>query len=174
MDSFCFALVMESEVAQSCLTLCDPMHCSLPGSSVHGTFQARVLEWGAIAFSESSHIISQKEKKKALLISIIELLDKLSRLSTCHFPCSLPGSSVHGILQARILEGFAISSSRASSWHWDPGIEPTYLMSPALAGGFFTTRATWEGCFPRFLINCLMHCMNQIMFFEDRDIGMNA
>ena len=41
----------ESEVAQSCLTLSDPMDCSLPGSSIHGTFQARVLEWGAIAFS---------------------------------------------------------------------------------------------------------------------------
>ena len=43
----------ESEVAQSCLTLSDPMDCSLPGSSVHGIFQARVLEWGAIAFSHS-------------------------------------------------------------------------------------------------------------------------
>ena len=42
----------ESEVAQSCPTLSDPMDCSLPGSSVHGIFQARVLEWGAIAFSE--------------------------------------------------------------------------------------------------------------------------
>ena len=41
----------ESEVAQSCLILRDPMDCSLPGSSVHGIFQARVLEWGAIAFS---------------------------------------------------------------------------------------------------------------------------
>ena len=41
----------ENEVAQSCLTLSDPMDCSLPGSSVHGIFQARVLEWGAIAFS---------------------------------------------------------------------------------------------------------------------------
>ena len=41
----------ESEVAQSCLTLSNPMDCSLPGSSVHGIFQARVLEWGAIAFS---------------------------------------------------------------------------------------------------------------------------
>ena len=41
----------ESEVAQSCPTLSDPMDCSLPGSSVHGLFQARVLEWGAIAFS---------------------------------------------------------------------------------------------------------------------------
>ena len=44
----------ESEVAQSCLTLCDPMDCSLPGSSIHGIFQARVLEWGAIAFSSSN------------------------------------------------------------------------------------------------------------------------
>ena len=41
----------ESEVAQSCPTLSDPMDWSLPGSSVHGVFQARVLEWGAIAFS---------------------------------------------------------------------------------------------------------------------------
>ena len=41
----------ESEVAQSCLTLSDPMDCSPPGSSVHGIFQAGVLEWGAIAFS---------------------------------------------------------------------------------------------------------------------------
>ena len=41
----------ESEVAQWCPTLSDPMDCSLPGSSVHGIFQARVLEWGAIAFS---------------------------------------------------------------------------------------------------------------------------
>ena len=42
----------ESEIVQSCPTLSDPMDCSLPGSSVHGIFQARVLEWGAIAFSE--------------------------------------------------------------------------------------------------------------------------
>ena len=41
----------ESEVTQSCLTLSDPMDYSLPGSSAHGIFQARVLEWGAIAFS---------------------------------------------------------------------------------------------------------------------------
>ena len=41
----------ESEVAQSCPTLSDPMDCSLPGSSIHEIFQARVVEWGAIAFS---------------------------------------------------------------------------------------------------------------------------
>ena len=42
------------EVAQSCPTLCDPTDCSLPGSSVHGIFQARVLEWAAISFSRAS------------------------------------------------------------------------------------------------------------------------
>ena len=45
----------ESEVAQSCPTLSDPMDCSLPGSSVHRIFQARVLEWGAIAFSKARY-----------------------------------------------------------------------------------------------------------------------
>ena len=44
----------ENEVAQSCLTPSDPMDCGPPGPSVHGIFQARVLEWGAIAFSEGS------------------------------------------------------------------------------------------------------------------------
>ena len=47
----CMKVKSESEVAQSCPTLSDPMECSLPGSSIHGIFQARVLEWGAIAFS---------------------------------------------------------------------------------------------------------------------------
>ena len=47
----CIKVKSESEVAQSCLTPSDPMDCSPPGSSVHGIFQARVLEWGAIAFS---------------------------------------------------------------------------------------------------------------------------
>ena len=49
----CMKVKSEREVAQLCLTLSDPMDCSLPGSSIHGIFQARVLEWGAIAFSES-------------------------------------------------------------------------------------------------------------------------
>ena len=47
----CMKVKSEGKVAQSCLTLSDPMDCSLPGSSVHGILQARVLEWGAIAFS---------------------------------------------------------------------------------------------------------------------------
>ena len=47
----CMKVKSESEIAQFCPTLSDPMDCSLPGSSVHGIFQARVLEWGATAFS---------------------------------------------------------------------------------------------------------------------------
>ena len=48
------SLKLKSEVAQSCLTLCDPMDCNLPGSSVHGILQARILEWVAISFSRGS------------------------------------------------------------------------------------------------------------------------
>ena len=53
-------LKSESEVAQSCPTLSDPLDCSLPGSSVHGIFQARVLEWGAIAFSMTFHLTPKR------------------------------------------------------------------------------------------------------------------
>ena len=56
----CLKVKSESEVAQSCTTLRDPMDCSLPGSSVHGIFQARVLEWGAIAFSGSGNCTQPK------------------------------------------------------------------------------------------------------------------
>ena len=49
----------ESEVTQLCPTLSDPMDCSPPGSSIHGIFQARVLEWVAIAFSEEQHTTSE-------------------------------------------------------------------------------------------------------------------
>ena len=56
----CMKVKSESEVSQLCPTLHDPMDCSLPGSCIHGIFQARVLEWGAIAFSnkrEHLHVI---------------------------------------------------------------------------------------------------------------------
>ena len=52
----------ESEVTQSYPTLRDPMDCSLPGSSLHGIFQARVLEWGAIAFSEATFYVVAKSR----------------------------------------------------------------------------------------------------------------
>ena len=62
----CMKVKSESEVAQLCPTLSDPMDCSLPGSSVHGIFQARVLEWGTIAFSvhTSSKVIFPNTGRK--------------------------------------------------------------------------------------------------------------
>ena len=96
----CMKVKSESEVAQSCLTLSNPMDCSLPGSSVHRIFQARVLQWGAIAFSDCA------------------LLSAAKSLQSCPTLCdpidgSPLGSSVPGILQARILEWVAISFSNA-------------------------------------------------------------
>ena len=67
----------ESEVTQSCPTLHDPMDCSLPGSSIHGIFQARVLEWGAIAFSERYTSGRKKIKSFAFLSLNLEGEDNL-------------------------------------------------------------------------------------------------
>ena len=76
----CMKVKSESEVSQPCPTLSDTMDCSLPGSSVHGIFQARVLEWGAIAFSENnsyciSNIYFTREVVKYYVI-FIEMLHK--------------------------------------------------------------------------------------------------
>ena len=56
-----YAAAVAAKSLQSCLTLSDPMDCSPPGSSVHGIFQARVLEWGAIAFSVMLYIVSDNK-----------------------------------------------------------------------------------------------------------------
>ena len=71
----CMQVKSEREVTQSCPTLRDPMDCSLPGSSVHGIFQARVLEWGAIAFSDVK-----------LLLLLLLLLSRFSRVRLCATP----------------------------------------------------------------------------------------
>ena len=69
----CVKVKSESEVTQSCPTLHDPMDCSLPGSSVHGIFQARVLEWGAIAFYDviSPTLLHNPEKVTPLTRSLV-------------------------------------------------------------------------------------------------------
>ena len=90
----------ESEVVQSCPTLSYPMDRSLPGSSILGIFQARVLEWGAIAFSQYNAAAAA-----ASLQSCLTLCDPIDG--------SPPGSAVAGILQARTLEWVAISFSNA-------------------------------------------------------------
>jgi len=114
----CINVKSQSEVAQSCPTLSDSMDCSLRGSSVHGIFQARVLEWGAIAFSEEQ--CSQLQTRATL--------NPLNQHVPCHAKslqscltlcdprdCSPPGFSVHMILQARILEWVALPSSSADT-----------------------------------------------------------
>ena len=88
----CMKVKSQSEVSQSCPTLSDPMDCSPPGYSVHGIFQARVLEWGAITFS--------------MCPTLYDPID-----------CSLLGFSIYRIFQARILEWVAISFCRGSSQH---------------------------------------------------------
>ena len=106
---------------QLCPTLCDPMDCSLPGSSVYGIFQARVLGWGAIAFfiKEDSEVVQ----------SCLTLCDPMD--------CSLPGSSVYGIFQARVLEWdllcrwkklFAMTS--AFSWQNSVSLCPASFCTP--------------------------------------------
>ena len=64
----------ESEVAQSCPTLSDPMDCSLPGPSIHGILQARVLEWGAIAFSITLMHLSLNEEENGLTFKEEEMV----------------------------------------------------------------------------------------------------
>ena len=70
----CLKVKSEREVPQSCPTLCNPLDCSLPGSSPHEIFQARVLEWGAIAFSINNPLL------------LLLLLSRISRVRLCATP----------------------------------------------------------------------------------------
>ena len=84
---------------QSCLTLCDPIDGSPPGSPVPGILQARTLEWVAISFSQCMKVKRESEVAQ----SCLTLSDSMD--------CSLPGPSVRGIFQARALEWGAIAFS---------------------------------------------------------------
>ena len=122
-------------VAQLCPTLCSTMDCSLPSSFVHGTLQARILEWVAISFSRRNDQGGSKvtqgtsppaPKDPIHCVSCSVMSDSLQLHGL-----SPPGSSVHGILQARVLEWVAIPFSRASSQPRDP------TQVSCIAGGFF-------------------------------------
>ena len=109
-----------------------PVDCSPPSSSVHGILQARILEWVAISFSnrwgnwEAERIknmlkfMATNKRQKGTIIhaflSSMCVLHQFSRVRLFHtMDGSLPGSSVHGIFQTRILEWVAVSFSRGSS-----------------------------------------------------------
>ena len=126
-------------VAQSCPTLCNPMDCSPPGSSVHGILQARILEWVDIPFSRGSS--SSRDWTQVSCIAgrffIIYAAAAAKLLQLCLTLCdprdgSPPGSPVPGILQARTLEWVAIPFSRGSSSPRD------WTQVSCIAGRFFT------------------------------------
>ena len=98
----CMKVKSESKVAQSCPTLRDPMDCSLPGSSVHGIPQAKLLEWGATAFSTNYRVNVKYESISAMfLTSVSYLVCKFSSVaqlcpSLCDpTDCSTSGLPVH-------------------------------------------------------------------------------
>ena len=92
----CMKVKSESEVAQSCPTLSDPLDCSLPGSSIHGIFQARILEWGAIALSErrspANHFKCLWGCSLRVILNGLRFVLRL-QLPECHFTRSLPDAS---------------------------------------------------------------------------------
>ena len=101
-------------ITKSIPTLCNPMDCSLPGSSVYGISQARILEWVANSSTRGWHTHACMHAKS------LEL-----RPTLCDpMDCSLPGSSVYAILQARILERVVMPSSGIIP---NPGIKPSVL-----------------------------------------------
>ena len=136
----------ESEVAQSCPTLCNPMDCIPPGSSIHGIFQARMLEWVTISYSRSLSSYSRTDIDQN---SRLNLMNSLVLSRFCHvWLFATPWTAAH---QAPLSMGFF----RQGSWSVllplpspgdlpDPGIEPTSFASPVLAGRVFITAATWE------------------------------
>ena len=102
-----FNVLLDSAAAaakslQSCPTLCDPIDCSPPGPSVHETFQARALEWGATAFSNMLSAAAAAAKSLQSCLTLCNPIDG-----------SPPGSPIPGILQARTLEWVATSFSNA-------------------------------------------------------------
>ena len=114
----CMKVKSKSEVAQLCPTLCDLMDCSLPCSSLHGIFQARVLEWVASAFSP---------------LAAHKCYDQVKVTQSCPTLWDPMDYTVHGILQARILEWVAFPFSKGPSQPRDQ------TQVSRIVGGFFTS-----------------------------------
>ena len=117
----CMKVKSESEVAQSCPTLSYPMDCSLPGSSVHGIFQARVLEWGAIAFS-AENIVGPCFKhswQKSLPGVQPQVPQRIEFISNRHVKCflTLPAPGARSALSV-LYDGFSVPQECSTSNVW--------------------------------------------------------
>ena len=129
-----------AQLLQSFPTLCNSVDFSPPGSSIHGILQARILEWVAISFSRGSSQPRDQTSNSCFGIAWFELTFTQINCLTLYdlTVCSLPAPSIHGILQARILEWISIPFSRGSSQPRDQ----TWFS--CIAGRFFTTWAIRE------------------------------
>ena len=135
-----FSRESENEVAQSCLTLCDPMDCSLPGSSVHGIFQAIVLEWIAIFFSVVVQSLSHVQfpaipwtaahraslfitnSQNLLKLMSIDLVMPSNHLILCHLVLLLP--SIFPSIRIFSNES-VLCNRRPKSWSFNFSISPS-------------------------------------------------
>ena len=98
-----------AKLLQSCPTLCDPIDSSPPGSYIHGILQARTLEWVAISFSSEKWVAIPPMHESESEREVTQSCPTLNNL----MDCTPPGSSIHGIFQARVLEWVAIAFSSA-------------------------------------------------------------
>ena len=116
----CVKVKSESEVAQSCPTLSDPMDCNLPGSSVHGIFQAKELEWGAIAFSMALNIPCKFLSLALALLSHPPRFSCLEPLPPGCSPAPFPSSVQTGLLPTSepLLRSFPGPGAPFPSPHW--------------------------------------------------------
>ena len=104
----CMKVKSGSKVAQSCPTLSDPMDCSLPGSSIHGIFQARVLEWGAIAFSVY-HFNKRYIRKESAHSSHLSLPKKgIGQLCGVHLSRCLPVTNITYMETMELLQSHSV------------------------------------------------------------------
>ena len=167
-----------NEVAQLCLTLCDPVDCSPQRSSVHGIFQARVLEWVAISFSRGS---SQPRDRTQVSHTVSKTLYHLSHQLLSHFSrvrlCVTPETAAHqappslGFSRQEHWSGLPFPSPMHESekWKWSRsvvsdserphGLQPTRLLCP----WDFPGKSTGVGC------HCLLpkrHNNNQMQYVD--------
>ena len=114
----CMKVKSENEVAQSCLTLSDPMDCSLPSSSIHEIFQARGLEWGAIAFSKMALVVKNPPANAGdteLYVWSLTQEDLLDLRKWQPAPVSLLGNPTDREAQQAIVHGVSWSETRLSA-----------------------------------------------------------